>query len=944
MAVQKKGTSKKSKTAKRTKEEIAKSRKISILLFGIGAICFALTWIEGAKIWNFFRNGLFGLFGGSTYLVAPIVIYLAVIIALGRPMVSKLWQTGLSLLLISAFALIFSNASIEGINFFYFVKEVSINGAVGHSGGGLLGVAVGYPLIAICGKPAANIIILIIAAVVIMMLTNTTPVEIYYYFKKRTDVAREKFEEYELEANEKRAIKLQEQAQREEKEEKEWQSKRKTSRDNDINIDFDIDEKPSRRRGRKSGSLIDIPLGTVEGIDIDMAEDVLADYGGPDMPEGINLSAPLRSQSGFEASLGDYDFAKTSQELAENERNYFDDTNIVDRYKETDIFGNPVEVTAGDKDEFGIDINDDIFSNASGVPVSSQLEEVKKEFAFDVDLFGDMEDVTPLQGGSDINSIVPELGSDTVSSSYSTAVAAPIITPITSPMTTIVAGDTSTQFAGSYRYPPLSLFEKSKPVKTSSNEELKANAELLLSTLASFGVQTKLLDICCGPSVIRYELQPASGVKISKITGLADDIALNLAATGVRIEAPIPGKAAVGIEVPNKNSSTVDMHSILSSEVFTKSTSPILIPLGKDIAGEVKLADLSKMPHLLIAGSTGSGKSVCINSIITGIIYRCSPEDARLVLIDPKVVELSDYNGIPHLLMPVVTEPRKASGALGAMVAEMERRYQLFAGNNVRDIKSFNRLSENDETLEKLPYIAIVIDELADLMMTCGKEVEDYICRIAQKARAAGMHLIIATQRPSVDVITGLIKANVPSRIAFAVSSQIDSRTILDGGGAEKLLGMGDMLFMPVGASKPMRIQGTYVKDEEISAVIEYAKQSASPQYDDQLIAEMEKCTAANSSKASATSGADDDHDVMLKSAIETVIDAGMASTSLLQRKLKLGYARAARIMDTMEELHIVGPFEGSKPRAVLATRAEYLEMFANKQDNVEIAQPTEFI
>ncbi|MEG1783139.1 MAG: DNA translocase FtsK, partial [Oscillospiraceae bacterium] len=362
-----------------------------------------------------------------------------------------------------------------------------------------------------------------------------------------------------------------------------------------------------------------------------------------------------------------------------------------------------------------------------------------------------------------------------------------------------------------YKHPPISIYEKGV-VKNQGDvqNELKTNAQLLVDTLASFGVQTKIIDISRGPSVTRYELQPLAGVKISKITSLADDLALNLAASGVRIEAPIPNKAAVGIEVPNKQSNSVHIRTIFDSKEFRDANSPLTIALGVDIAGNVVVTDLTKMPHLLIAGSTGSGKSVCVNSIITSFLYKSSPEDVQLILIDPKVVELAEYNGIPHLMMPVVTEPKKAAGALGGAVAEMEKRYRLFAENSVRDIKGYNALCKTDAELTKMPYIAVIIDELADLMMVSGKEVEDYICRLAQKARAAGIHLIVATQRPSVDVITGLIKANIPARIAFAVSSQIDSRTILDGGGAEKLLGMGDMLFLPLGASKPTRVQGTY--------------------------------------------------------------------------------------------------------------------------------------
>ena len=398
----------------------------------------------------------------------------------------------------------------------------------------------------------------------------------------------------------------------------------------------------------------------------------------------------------------------------------------------------------------------------------------------------------------------------------------------------------------------------------------------------------------------------------------------------------MPNKiSAVGIEVPNRVRAAVNIRSVFEAQNYINMRSPLTMALGKDIAGTAQVADLCKMPHLLIAGSTGSGKSVCVNSIIISFLFRSGPEDVKLILIDPKVVELAEYNGIPHLLMPVVTEPRKAAGALGASVAEMERRYKLFAENNVRDIKSYNKLAEQYPALEHLPYIAIVIDELADLMMVAGKEVEDYICRIAQKARAAGIHLIIATQRPSVDVITGLIKANVPSRIAFAVSSQIDSRTILDSGGAEKLLGNGDMLFLPVGAAKPTRIQGTYVTDEEISAVLNFIKATSQVQYDEEMIAEMERRAVAEKGKDSGDDDGDagSARDPMFEQAVECVIDAGQASTSLLQRRCKLGYARAARIMDQMEQEGVIGPYEGAKPRAVLITRAQWQERKLGAQD-----------
>ena len=478
-----------------------------------------------------------------------------------------------------------------------------------------------------------------------------------------------------------------------------------------------------------------------------------------------------------------------------------------------------------------------------------------------------------------------------------------------------------------YCYPSLNLFNANHPEdEAGAVREMKRNADVLVNTLDSFGVKTKILDICRGPSVTRYELQPQAGIKVSRITSLADDIALNLATAGVRIEAPIPGKPAVGIEVPNKIRATVNIRGVFEAPNYINMRSPLTMALGKDIAGQAQVADLCKMPHLLIAGSTGSGKSVCVNSIIISFLFRSGPEDVKLILIDPKVVELAEYNGIPHLLMPVVTEPRKAAGALGASVAKMERRYKLFAENNVRDIKSYNKLAKQNPVLEHLPYIAIIIDELADLMMVAGKEVEDYICRIAQKARAAGIHLIVATQRPSVDVITGLIKANIPSRIAFAVSSQIDSRTILDTGGAEKLLGNGDMLFLPVGAAKPVRVQGTYVTDEEISAVLNFIKSTSSEQYDEEMIAEMERRAVAEKGGKGGDAEESDARDPMFEQAVECVIEAGQASTSLLQRRCKLGYARAARIMDQMEQEGVIGPYEGSKPRTVLVTKAQWQE------------------
>lgn len=488
-----------------------------------------------------------------------------------------------------------------------------------------------------------------------------------------------------------------------------------------------------------------------------------------------------------------------------------------------------------------------------------------------------------------------------------------------------------------YSYPPLSLLNKSKATDTAAlSAELDHTAEHLVETLKSFGVETRIVDISRGPTVTRYELQPCAGVKISKITNLADDIALNLATAGVRIEAPIPNKAAVGIEVPNKASAVVGVRGILESPAFINAKSKLTVALGRDIGGNVVVTDIAKMPHGLIAGATGSGKSVCINSIIISLLYKATPDEVKLLMIDPKVVELGIYNGIPHLLVPVVTDPRKAAGALGWSVTEMERRYKMFADRGVRDLAGYNKFVENlgDPEVQKMPHIVIIIDELADLMMTAPNEVEDSINRIAAKARAAGMHLIIATQRPSVDVVTGVIKANIPTRIAFAVSSQIDSRTILDSAGAEKLLGRGDMLFSPVGSTKPNRIQGCFVSDEEVEAVVDYIKSDHTVDYDDDVMVEIERQAAIEKKQKTGLPEDGPEGDPMLDEAIKVVVENGMASTSLLQRKLKLGYARAARIVDEMEQRGVVGPYEGSKPRKVLISKEQLLEREAAGEVN----------
>ncbi len=489
-----------------------------------------------------------------------------------------------------------------------------------------------------------------------------------------------------------------------------------------------------------------------------------------------------------------------------------------------------------------------------------------------------------------------------------------------------------------YELPPLELLNLPQNFNSGDLEsEQKRNGDKLISTLKSFGVETRIIGISKGPSVTRYEIQPAAGVKISKITNLADDIALNLAASGVRIEAPIPNKPAVGIEIPNKCRQSVTLREVIDQPPYKNAKSKLNVALGKDITGDFVYCDLVKMPHLLVAGTTGSGKSVCLNSMIVSILYNATPDEVKLLMIDPKAVEFTMYNGIPHLLVPVVSDPRKASGALAWAVTEMLQRYKMFSESGVRDISGYNSICES-EGKKKLPQIVIFIDELSDLMMAAPNEVEDSICRLAQMARAAGMHLVIATQRPSVDVITGLIKANIPSRISLYVSSQVDSRTIIDSVGAEKLLGHGDMLYYPVGIPKPVRVQGCYLDESEVHKVVNFLKAQEQSSYDDEVIKEIDRQAANTGSKkkdSSASSASDDGDspaDEMLPKAIEVVIEAQSASTTLLQRKLKLGYARAARIVEELEERGIIGPYEGSKPRKVLVSKQQWYEMNALAQ------------
>ncbi len=926
------GTSRKRKNAKSKQKNY--TAWVSMGLFAVGLLMLVMLFVVGDAFWTQVRSFLFGVFGISFCFLGIILIYIAVLVAQKKDLLIPIFKILFGMITLTGTAILFSSFSMESIADGQLISAFYENGKSGIWSGGLLGAILGGPLLSFAGRPAANIIMIIFFICAIMLLTGITPAEIAEFcadnFGKAKSSSAAARDAYAVRAQhreeERKARREQAQAEKEElakgeeipteKQTKHWfglfskqienigepvntNSKNQTQNEG-VEVDsrafFDVSLGPDNVKMHKGKS------EPIEPVEV-----------GPGGTFGLNpltIPEPLKPQAIPAPSLNDIADVKVSTMPSNTENEVLKTAaEALDLVKLQPI-ENQENITEGDDGWISMSDEPDEEIAPLVLPgVSIPQTEIPAADAL-------------LPTGDEIENLV------------AAAMDKPIIAEkeaIETPIEEIIVKE--------YSAPPISLFEMPVDVQDFGVEkELKANAQKLVDTLDSFGVKTRVLDISRGPSVTRYELQPLAGVKISRITNLADDIALNLAVGGVRIEAPIPGKPAVGIEVPNRKSTPVNIRGLFESPNFTRMTSPLSFVLGKDIAGVPQVADLCKMPHLLVAGSTGSGKSVCVNSIIMSFLYRSGPEDLKLILIDPKVVELAEYNGIPHLLMPVVTEARKAAGALASATVEMERRYRLFADNNAKEIKSFNKLAEENPSLEKLPYIAIIIDELADLMMVAGKEVEEYICRIAQKARAAGMHLIVATQRPSVDVITGLIKTNIPSRISFAVSSQVDSRTILDGSGAEKLLGMGDMLFMPLGASKPIRIQGTYIKDGEINRALGFIKEGGSASYDEQMIAEMEKVAAnpKQTGKGSADNKADNangDFDPMLKQCAEVVIEAGQASTSLLQRRCKLGYARAARIMDEMEQMRIIGPYEGAKPRAVLINRQQWIEMNMNQNE-----------
>ena len=933
-----------------------------------GLLLVVLAFVQGDSVWRALHDVLFGLFGCGSFVLGAAVCCLAVQYTRGEDLLPKIFKLVLGLIFASGTVIVFSGIQPQGLSAFQIAAACYENGVSAWLGGGALGAVLGGSLLLLCGRPAANLIMLVLALCVSLYIFDRTPAEVWQWLCAVFGGARARGAALAQQSAERRAERAAARAAEAEDEPDEGSE------------DEEAEDEPE-----DTGFRLGLPdwLSGIRSWGHKVTEEMEAEDEGaapqpapaqpvaqpePETPviTPVKVSAP-RPRAAFDVDLGpDHTEVKEGgsepieplivgpggtfgQDPLRPARKPAPQPIVPDAVETdaADFFAKPAEPVHPAAESFDTPVMTPVVPTiqpeAPAEPSAPDAVEMPETAAIQPAVPAaqghvSAENAVAMRSAPDADGWISITAEPVEEKDISSLVAAAMEKPAASEQ---AAAQTPVEDAEpvdtfQYQYPPIELFERSPDESDpTAQDELKANAQKLVDTLESFGVRTRVLDISRGPAVTRYEVQPMAGVKISRITSLADDIALNLAVADVRMEAPIPGKPAVGIEVPNHKRQAVYIRSVFESQSFLRMSSPLGIALGKDIAGVAQVADLCKMPHLLIAGSTGSGKSVCVNSIIMSLVFRSSPEDVKLLLIDPKVVELAEYNGIPHLLMPVVTEPRKAAGALGSAVQEMERRYRLFAENNVRDIKSFNKLAAEQPELEKMPYIAIIIDELADLMMVVGKDVEDSICRIAQKARAAGMHLIVATQRPSVDVITGLIKANIPSRIAFAVSSQVDSRTILDGAGAEKLLGQGDMLFMPVGAPKPTRIQGTFVRDEEISRVLDFIKSSATVQYDEAMIEAMEKHAIQDGKKGSSGTDSDDesDSDPMFQQAVEVVIDAGQASTSLLQRRCKLGYARAARIMDEMEEKGIIGPYEGAKPRAVLISRQQWLEMQMNQPE-----------
>lgn len=931
----------------------------TVIMFAVGIVLTLAAVIPAGEGegWRGFFDLMHGLFGYSAFLVGPLLIFVAIRLSAfkeGHKLGMDVLKCVGGILLLCAAVQIFSVGAVPGENFGEVIANLYKDGKE-FRGGGVFALFIGG-LLLLLGRLGATILIIILILVCVLLCTGITVADFTDRMVKPVRNAKDKAVEHHNRIREENRIAAEELHMQQDEIEKiqaeidaEQQEKRSVAElsravfsvsdpeeqepepiveDTSVHTEPESSEKPH---------IIEVPRpDTVKPAEPELPAE-------PDPAETEQLLEEQHEDSvDYMAEIKDYIMQKNRAVLEEAERSEKDPLEdedaelvpIIDalhRFKEENPENAPV-------------------SSIEDLPENSITSSEESELPFDLDDVADEPETEsqPQKGAAapetsapkaaeperPENPVKPEIVEVPRPDRPVTPPAAPA--PERPAMPLKKPAPEELNFSDVYTLPPVNLLNpvQKKLTQADIDNEIDRNSRKLVEALQSFGVQTKLVGVSRGPSVTRYELQPAPGVKISKITGLQDDIALNLASAGVRIEAPIPNKSAVGIEVPNKARDTVFFRELVDTTEFKKSFDKKLeTVLGKDISGAMVTCNIAKMPHLLIAGTTGSGKSVCVNSIIMSILMKSTPQDVRLIMVDPKKVEFMMYNGIPHLLIPVVTDPKKAAGALAWAVNEMLNRYKQFSDNNVRDFTGFNELAKDpDSGLMKMSHIVIFIDELADLMMASPKDVEDSIVRLAQMARAAGMHLVIATQRPTVNVVTGLIKANIPSRIALMVASQTDSRVILDVSGAEKLLGNGDMLYMPVGLPKPVRVQGCFVSDKEVERVVEFIKQTFQAEYDELVMEEVERQTemvaSAQDSKSSGNSdsGDIDTSDERLEEAIDFVVESGTCSTSSLQRRLKLGYGRAARLVDIMEEMGIVGPLEGSKPRQVLMTKQEWAE------------------
>lgn len=931
----------------------------TVIMFAVGIVLTLAAVIPAGEGegWRGFFDLMHGLFGYSAFLVGPLLIFVAIRLSAfkeGHKLGMDVLKCVGGILLLCAAVQIFSVGAVPGENFGEVIANLYKDGKE-FRGGGVFALFVGG-LLLLLGRLGATILIIILILVCVLLCTGITVADFTDRMVKPVRNAKDKAVEHHNRIREENRIAAEELHMQQDEIEK-------------IQAEIDAEQQEKRSVAELSRAVFSVsdpeeqePEPIVEDtsahtepessekphiIEVPRPEPVKpAEPELPAEPDPAETEQLLEEQHedsvDYMAEIKDYIMQKNRAVLEEAERSEKDPLEdedaelvpIIDalhRFKEENPENAPV-------------------SSIEDLPENSITSSEESELPFDLD---DVADEPETESQPQKDAAVPETSAPKAAEPErpENPVKPEIVevprpdrpvTPPTAPaperpaMPLKKPAPEELNFSDVYTLPPVNLLNpvQKKLTQADIDNEIDRNSRKLVEALQSFGVQTKLVGVSRGPSVTRYELQPAPGVKISKITGLQDDIALNLASAGVRIEAPIPNKSAVGIEVPNKARDTVFFRELVDTTEFKKSFDKKLeTVLGKDISGAMVTCNIAKMPHLLIAGTTGSGKSVCVNSIIMSILMKSTPQDVRLIMVDPKKVEFMMYNGIPHLLIPVVTDPKKAAGALAWAVNEMLNRYKQFSDNNVRDFTGFNELAKDpDSGLMKMSHIVIFIDELADLMMASPKDVEDSIVRLAQMARAAGMHLVIATQRPTVNVVTGLIKANIPSRIALMVASQTDSRVILDVSGAEKLLGNGDMLYMPVGLPKPVRVQGCFVSDKEVERVVEFIKQTFQAEYDELVMEEVERQTemvaSAQDSKSSGNldSGDIDTSDERLEEAIDFVVESGTCSTSSLQRRLKLGYGRAARLVDIMEEMGIVGPLEGSKPRQVLMTKQEWAE------------------